>query len=122
MDIMGGGQMKPITTFVGYEIPNGTQVGYCEAVLSPDGWENAQYHSENNGHLLPDEILEFSRLVNGFFHDYNTQNELKIFCKKYGEPIDSVTYGFRFDCALMTYCLHVTGYSAVFACYRRENV
>lgn len=114
--------MKPLTALVGYEIPKGTQIGYSEAVLSPDGWDNAQYHSVNGERILPGEILEFIGLINGFFHECHTQNDLNKFCKKYGEPIDSVTYGFRFDCALMTYCVHVTGYSAVFACYRKENV
>lgn len=114
--------MKPITAFVGYNIPEGKQIGYCEAVLSPDGWEDSQYHSVNGERILPGEILEFTDLVVGFFHEYKTQAELTRFCKKYGEPIDSVTYGFRFDCALMSYCVHVTGYSVNFACYRKENV
>ena len=114
--------MKPITVLVRYEIPEGTQIGYCEAVLSPDGWENAQYHSLNGERLLPGEIIEFTGLINGFFHECHTQNELNKFCKKYGTDTDAVTRSFRFDCALMIYCVHVTGYSANFACYRKENV
>ncbi len=114
--------MKPLSVLVGYEIPEGTQIGYCDAVLSPDGWENAQYHSINGGRLRSEEVAEFTNLVHGFFHECHTQNDLKKFCKKYGTDTDAVTYSFRFDCALMSYCVHVTGYSAVFACYRKENV
>ncbi len=114
--------MKLETVRVKYAVPDGTQVGYFESVLSPDGWENTMYHPIDNAHLRPDEVAEFTDLVRSLFHECSTQKELSKFCVKYGTNTDAVTYSLRFDCALMSYCVHVTGYSAVFAPYRKENV
>lgn len=114
--------MRLETIMSSYSVPDRPQVGYLEAVLSPDGWEQSSYHHMNGRHLMPDEIVEFTSLATGFFHECKTQNDLKKFCKKHGTDTDAVTSSFRFDCALMSYCVHVTGYSAVFAPYRKENV
>ena len=80
------------------------------------------YHPAKDVHLLSDEVAEFSNLVMSFFHECKTQNDLRKFCKKYGTDTDAVTSRFRFECALMSYCVHVTGYRAIFAPYRKENV
>jgi len=114
--------MKLETVLALYAEPQAQRTGCFEAILSPDGWENSAYRPENGTRLRSDEVAEFSNLVMSFFHECKTQNDLKKFCKKYGTDTDAVTSSFRFDCALMSYCVHVTGYSAVFVPYRKENV
>lgn len=114
--------MKPESFLTEYSKPDGIQIGYFESTLSPDGWEETRYNHEPTETLRPYELGEFIDLVTSFFRDFKTQTELKKFCKKHGTPVDSVTTGFRFNCAMMDYTVLVTGYSAKFAPYRKENV
>lgn len=113
--------MRIDTVRVKYSVPKTTPIGHFDAGLSPDGWENTRYQPTMDDHLRSDEVKEFTDLVKSFFHDFPTQNELKKYCKKHGTETDAVTYSFRFDCALMIYIVHVSGYSATFVPYRKEN-
>lgn len=114
--------MKLDTVLTGYAVPETTPIGYFESVLSPSGWENTRYLNESGDHLQPKEVGEFTDLVKSFFRELSTQAELQKYCRKRGTDTDAVTVSFRFDCALMVYLVHVTGYSAVFVPYRKESV
>lgn len=115
--------MRVETVQSGYSVPKSTPIGYYEASLSPDGWRDSRYVNDTAGadHLRSDEIREFVDFVRSFFHDFDSQNELLRYCKKHGRTTDSITYSMRFDCALMAYVVTITGYSAVFRPYRKEN-
>ena len=113
--------MKLETILAKYAEVSAPQVGAFEATLSPDGWEGARYENTSFLHLKSGEVSEFTSLANSFFHECKTQADLKKFLKKHGTEVDNVTVGLRFDCALMTYIVLVSGYSAVFMPYRKEN-
>ena len=109
------------TVLVGYSVPTASPIGYFESILSPEGWENTRYVNDSSDHLSSNEIREFTDLVKSFYHDFPSQKELQKYCSKYGTDTDAVTFSFRYDCALMTYIAHVTGYSVTFVPYRKEN-
>ena len=100
--------------------PSHPRVGYLQAVLSPEGWEQSTFYPADGYRLSSAEIAEFSNLIMSFIHECKTQNDLKKFCKKYGTDTDAVTCSFRFDLALLTYIVHVTGYSVTFIAIRYD--
>ena len=113
--------MKPETVLANYAPISAPMVGILSASLSPDGWVDSQYRSVSEPHLRSAEVTEFHSLVTGFFNECKTQNDLRKFCRKHGTDTDAVTSSFRFECALMVYLVHVTGYSVTFVAHRKEN-
>lgn len=113
--------MKLEAVLANYAPFSRVETGKFEIVLSPDGWEGSRYESVSNCHLTPGELVEFNDLVTSFLHTCKDQKELRKFCKKYGTDTDAVTYSFRFECVLMTYIVHVTGYSVLIFVYRKDD-
>lgn len=114
--------MRVDTVRIGYSDMGTKPIGYFEASLSPDGWQNSRYVNNTDKHLFASEIAEFSDFVRSFMHDLPTQTELHKYATKHGADTDAVTRSFRFECALLVYLVHVTGYNVVFEPYRKENV
>lgn len=112
--------MKLDSIMTAYKVPGTAPIGYFEAVLAPDGWEHSRYVNESDSHLRPNEIEDFSGLVKSFFHECDTQSELRKFAKKHGTDIDAVTVGFRFDTALMVYIANLSGYALTIEPYRKS--
>lgn len=100
---------------------NRPQVGYFEATLSPDGWEQTKYTNDSGLHLRPREVEEFSQLVNSFFHECKTQSDLRKYVKKFGIPIDTVTAEIHYELRLLAYKVTVMGYQITIAPHRKEN-
>lgn len=113
--------MKLDTVRVGYAEPKTAPIGYFTAVLSPDGWTYSQYINPGAEKLKPVEVEEFSGFVRSLMHEFPSQKELDRYFKKHGVDTDAVTLSVRFDCALMTYVVHATGYAITIYPHRKEN-
>ena len=113
--------MKLDTVRVGYAEPKTAPIGYFTAVLSPDGWTYSQYTNPGAEKLKPVEVEEFSGFVRSLMHELSSQKELNKYFKKHGADTDAVTLSVRFDCALMIYLAHVTGYAITIYPHRKEN-
>lgn len=92
----------------------------CEAVLSPNGWEQARAGSTSGLRLSPEELTEFTPFVESFLRECKTQNELSKFARKYGKAIDPVTVEICCDLQKIACRIAITGYHVTFIPYRKE--
>lgn len=113
--------MKIETVRVEYEQPKTAPIGCFTAVISPDGWTNSQYINTEAEKLKPVEVEEFSCFIRSMIHDIPSQKDLDKYFNKHGTDTDVVTLSIRFDCALMTYIVHATGYAITILPYRKES-
>ena len=104
-----------------YRKPTTEPVGYFFASLSPDGWQDAAYQPPLEGHLVSEEVREFTDLINGLTKLCKDQDMLARYIKNHGTKIDKTTVAISYSGNLLDYVLTATGYAVKIEPFRKEN-
>lgn len=106
---------------VPYSKPTKESVGYFFASLSPDGWRESAYQPPIEGHLVSEEVREFTDLINSLIKTCKDQSVFAKYIKSHGTKIDKTTTAISYSGKLMDYVLTATGYAVKIEPFRKEN-
>lgn len=88
-------------------------LGCFEVRLTDSGWAESRFDHDIQLHLLSDEVGEFVRLVDQFFHECSNWDKLQKYVRKYGKKVlndDGMQItAINFDEAKMTYTFTLDG-------------
>ena len=104
-----------------YREPTKEPVGYFFASLSPDGWQDSAYQPPLDGHLISEEVREFTDMINSFIRELKDQDAFSKYLKKHGTAVNKTTILISYDGNLLDYVMTATGYAIKFEPYRKEK-